>query len=358
MAQSISNLKVGDKVKFTRYGLEGSPIEEVIRLIAGHNHYRDDLNPNIVDHVTLIPWKIQDLRGFDAKEPNNSDSNRKTNGNNRYKDSNIRQWLNKSGKPWFVKTHTADEPPTDAGMSEPTGYDDIEGYLSFLTEEELNALVPTNIRVAKNTVTDGGGSEIVQDLFFLPSTTELGLANENSIAEGALLPLFSDDASRIAYLTPQCFDNTKSASKPATINDAWHYWLRTPFSSGSCAVRRVYASGALGGDSACGGNYGVRPLCNLKSDILVSDLPDEDGCYNIIFAVPHIITLNKAITINAGDKLERIKFNPKVNGEEMWLHTTDTEKLILRKENLDTDTVDLEIEGKDGKIDKIAYTIS
>ena len=90
MAQPISNLKVGDKVKFTRYGLEGSPIEEVIRLVAGHNHYKDDLNPGIVDHVTLIPWKIQDLRGFDAKEPNNSDNNRKTNGNNRYKDSNIR----------------------------------------------------------------------------------------------------------------------------------------------------------------------------------------------------------------------------------------------------------------------------
>ena len=87
MAQPISNLPVGAKVKFNRYSLEGSTMEEVIRLVAGHNHYRDDLNPDIVDHVTLIPWKIQDLRGFDAKEPNNSDSSRKTNGNNRYKDS-------------------------------------------------------------------------------------------------------------------------------------------------------------------------------------------------------------------------------------------------------------------------------
>ena len=358
MAQPISNLPVGAKVKFNRYSLEGSTMEEVIRLVAGHNHYRDDLNPDIVDHVTLIPWKIQDLRGFDAKEPNNSDSSRKTNGNNRYKDSNIRQWLNKADLNWFVKTHTADEPPTDSGMNQPTGYDDIEGYLSFLTEEELNALVPTNIRVAKNTVTDGGGSEIVQDLFFLPSTTELGLANENSIAEGTLLPLFSDDASRIAYLTPQCFDNTKSASKPATINDAWYYWLRSPNSSYSCNVRNVNTSGALDDSDAFDGYLGVRPLCNLKSDILVSDTTDTDGCYTIVWNKTYIVTLDKAITINVGDRLEKVKFNPKINGAEMALKTTDTEKLIYTAENLNTDTANLEIEGKDGKIDKIAYTIS
>ena len=36
---------------------------------------------------------------------------------------------------------------------------------------------------------------------FLASTTEVGLANENGIAEGSRLALFSNDASRVAYPT-------------------------------------------------------------------------------------------------------------------------------------------------------------
>lgn len=358
MAQPITNLSVGDKIKYGTYQVEGSTVDPVIRMIIGFNHYKDELNPDIPDHVTVIPWKIQDLRGFDAKEPNNSDGNRKTNGNNRYKDSNIRQWLNKSGKPWFEKTHTADEPPTDSGMSQPTGYDDIEGYLSFLTEEELNALVPTNIRVAKNTVTDSGGSEVVQDLFFLPSTTELGLANENSIVEGKLLPLFSDDASRKAYLTQQCFDNTKSGGKPSTINDAWYYWLRTPYASYSSFVCNVNPDGSRGSGGAYDGRFGVRPLCNLKSDILVSDVPDSDGAYTIIWATPHVITLDKPITINAGEQLIKLHLEAKQAGTQLQLKEIDGEKYIYTGDGLDTNAADIEVDGEDATLDKIAYTIS
>ena len=34
---------------------------------------------------------------------------------------------------------------------------------------------------------------------------------------------------------------------------------------------------------AYGGDGGVRPLCNLSSGILVSDSPDSDGAYTIIW---------------------------------------------------------------------------
>ena len=36
-------------------------------------------------------------------------------------------------------------------------------------------------------------------------------------------------------------------------------------------------------DSAYGGDDGVRPLCNLKSSILVSDSPNSDGNYTVIY---------------------------------------------------------------------------
>ena len=59
--------------------------------------------------------------------------------------------------------------------------------------------------------------------------------------------------------------------------DAW-CWNLTPWTceaSISCSVRCVSSSGALGWDRAYYGDGGVRPLCYLKSEILVS-VPGED----------------------------------------------------------------------------------
>ena len=59
--------------------------------------------------------------------------------------------------------------------------------------------------------------------------------------------------------------------------DAW-CWNLTPWTcdaSYSCVVRVVDSSGAMGWNGAYCGNSGVRPLCYLKSEILVS-VPGED----------------------------------------------------------------------------------
>ena len=59
--------------------------------------------------------------------------------------------------------------------------------------------------------------------------------------------------------------------------DAW-CWNLTPWTceaSISYYVRSVIFSGAVSWDSACNGYRGVRPLCYLKSEILVS-APGED----------------------------------------------------------------------------------
>lgn len=60
--------------------------------------------------------------------------------------------------------------------------------------------------------------------------------------------------------------------------DNW-WWTITPFSTEkngySRDARRVYSSGALNSNYAWNGDYGVRPLCNLKSSIAVSFDPEE-----------------------------------------------------------------------------------
>ena len=39
------------------------------------------------------------------------------------------------------------------------------------------------------------------------------------------------------------------------------------------------------------GIYGVRPALNLPSDIMVSDTPDTDGAYVLLWTTPPTITL-------------------------------------------------------------------
>ena len=51
--------------------------------------------------------------------------------------------------------------------------------------------------------------------------------------------------------------------------------LDTPNSSNANNVRNVNSSGAMNWNNAYGGYLGVRPLCYLKSEILVS-VPGED----------------------------------------------------------------------------------
>ncbi len=235
--------------------------------------------------ITLITDKIIALLCSDAKEPSNSDSNRRSYGNNRHIHSNILQWLNSNaaaGK-WYSAKHGTDTPPSSAnvwasGSTPVNPYDAWPGFLAMLDDNFVAALMNTTLTVAKNTVTDGGSYETFTAKMYLASTTEVGLANENGIAEGSKLALFSNDASRLAYCTQACINKSNYPSDPATTA-AWWWWLRTPYSGDSYDVRIVYTSGALGYSNAFGGNGGVRPLCNLKSEILVSDTTNARGSY-------------------------------------------------------------------------------
>uniref|UniRef100_UPI00267522D8 DUF6273 domain-containing protein n=1 Tax=Ruthenibacterium lactatiformans TaxID=1550024 RepID=UPI00267522D8 len=80
--------------------------------------------------------------------------------------------------------HSADAPPTNANVwNNYNEYDAWAGFLAMLDPKFVAELLTTTQTVARNTVTDGGSYETVTSKMFLPSTTEVGLANENNIAE-------------------------------------------------------------------------------------------------------------------------------------------------------------------------------
>ena len=277
MSQALSNLAVGSKVKFGSYSVNGETAQPIVWTIVAKNHTGYPGNS-----VTLHTSEIIDIRCFDAKEPNNSDSNRQNYGNNRYSVSNIDQWLNKDAAEgsWYSAAHSADHSPdTTAGTGNyNTQYANRPGFLNGFTDNEKAAILSTTIRVVKPKA-DGGSYEDVVRKVFLPSSTEVGLSDENSIAEGKAWGYYTSNTARIGYVTQQCISNTPSNTKPSSKTEAWVWWLRTPYYLYSFLVWTIDTDGTRTAYSPIDGCYGVRPALNVPTLLNVSDTTDGDGCY-------------------------------------------------------------------------------
>lgn len=276
MSQALSNLAVGSKVKFGSYSVNGETAQPIVWTIVAKNHtgYPDN-------SVTLHTSNIIDLRCFDAKEPNNSNSSRVAYGNNYYSVSNIDQWLNKDadGGSWYVAAHSADSAPdTAANTRVGTQYAARPGFLNAFTTNEKNAILSTTIRVVKPTA-DGGSYEDIVRKVFLPSITEMGYGLENNIAEGTAWGYYTTATTHAAYATAQCYSNTQSSSKASSQTTNWQWWLRTSYATQSHYARLITSSGGTSSGYAYSGQYGIRPALNLSNALNVSDSADSDGCY-------------------------------------------------------------------------------
>lgn len=269
MAKLLSALPVGSVVKSTNTKYNG----KVIRWIVGT---QDTAN----GRTGLVTEKMITLKCFDAKEPSNTNGDRRSYGNNRYSQSNIDQWLNSQAASWYSARHSYDAPPNNANVwSNYNEYDTEAGFLSNFEADFRKAILDAVIRVAKNTVTDGGGYEDITRKVFLLSNTEVGLSNENSVAEGALWSYFSSAARRQCYPTAEAVSNSEYTNSSLNASSYWYWWLRTPYAGYAYRARCVNADGSLSNGSAYFGHRGVRPALYLESGNLVSDSTDTDGAY-------------------------------------------------------------------------------
>ena len=273
MSQTLGSLPIGAKIKDNDTKYNGVPIVW-LKADSNHNGY-----PN--GCTTLITEKIIARRAVDAKEPNNADSNRKSYGNNKYSVSNIDQWLNSDAAAgeWYSAKHEADQTPDSTTVVSSNPYADKSGFLSEFSPLFKKLMLDTTLKVALNTVTDGGNYETITRKVFLASRAETFGAAENGVMEGERLAIFVA-GTKVAYYAETAVQDG------GTAGNAGYWWLRTPYSSFSCSVRLVISDGSLSSGYAFSGSWGVRPLCNLKSDILVSDSVDDEGCYVVDWSVP------------------------------------------------------------------------
>lgn len=232
----LSSLASGTKVKLGKWN--NTDLQWKVARDTSDHKIRLVLEPT---SVSLLGNKQ-----YDNKEPSNSDSNRRSYGNNRYIYSNIHQWLNatKAGG-WYTAQHSADAAPT---------YASSPGFLSGWSENHLNALDRPTLTVSRSD-TDGGGTETFASRVALMSTTELGL--ESGTGNGRL-DIFNSN------------DDRATGS---------YYWTRTPYPPYSSVVGQVDTAGSLSMNYDAIGAFGVRPLCSPKSTALVSLEMDGDNCY-------------------------------------------------------------------------------
>lgn len=188
--------------------------------------------------MTLLPRDCLAGIQFDAAEPTNTDTNRKNNGNNRYIHSAVKQWLNSNQAvfTWSAK-HSYDAAPTDS-LALYNG----PGFLHRLDPELVAVLGAVTKKVARNTVTDGGGQDTFTDKVFLLSSVEVGGDSEGVTTGEETYPFF---------LNAQESERIKTLDGAASI-----WWLRSPNVSTSSSVRYVHTSGAVY-------NYNARYTCGL-----------------------------------------------------------------------------------------------
>lgn len=237
LASSLNSLTSGSKVKLGTY--DGEPLKWIVARDSVTQDLRLVLDK---DSVTAIG----NMR-YDAPETNNSDSNRRSYGNNKYSVSNINQWLNSdsAANEWYTAQHEYDAAPD---------YQNKAGFLNEWSESDKSVLQETNWTTILSEV-DGGGVDTFSRKVVLMSTTELGLKEDTG---GSRLDIFNSDGDR------------------ATGS---YYWTRTPNPSTSHFAYQVSRTGGLV-DIGVNSAYGVRPICSPNPSIPISG-PDNEGYYTI-----------------------------------------------------------------------------
>ena len=265
MAQKLSNLPIGAKIKFGKHQVASETALPIIWVVADKNH-----SGYPTDSVTLITEKIIDLRPYDAAEPTTTYPN----GNVDYGLSNINQWLNSaaSAGKWYSPTHTNDTPPSSPNVSD-YAYTARAGFLYNFQEFERLALLPTTLTIQ----TGSNVNNKITTKVFLPSEWEI--LGTGSVADGSSRLTYFKTSPDEAVMTNQAFTNVSNKSnKPDAVTDPWYYLLR---STTATHVKNLQETG-VGTDHANNPYMGVRPIVNLSSTCKIKDTPDADGCYSLV----------------------------------------------------------------------------
>lgn len=194
-------------------------------------------NANLNYSVTLLSEKSICEKYFDASEPLNTITDRRTYGNSTWDLSNIRQWLNSDGaaNSWYSQSYAYDASPT---------YATEDGFLKGLDSDFKGVLADVKNETILSD-TDGGGVVESIDKVFLPSYTEI----KGGTGEGTKYQkyvLVTSNAETIKY----------------DLNGVAINWaLRTLLTTSARSIRYITTTGVYWQYSAANSLKAIVPAC-------------------------------------------------------------------------------------------------
>jgi hypothetical protein len=298
----LRDLPVGTKVKERKSSL--------VFLVADHNHMG-------YAGTALVTDCAIKLASFDASEPANPEESKKESGNNFYPFSNIHQWLNAGQDDWYVPAHDFDAPPAaenidhgrldfynvpfysnHAKFSGDFSYQHHPGFLTWFSPEFVESVCEVDVpcvpdRDHAHVVHGQPSSCYIKSKVFLLSAAELGFEEAQTMQEGFRFSLFNDGRMRVVAPTPAAIGRP---SDYVYDDCSIYYWLRTPApgTTNACYIydsdHRVIdfkgtplstrtPSGLTYVNSVCG----IRPALNLDPGVTVTNEPDVDGIYTLLY---------------------------------------------------------------------------
>lgn len=259
MAQSISNLALGSKIKFGKYSVNGETAQDITWIIVAKSHTGYPSNS-----VTLLSEYAIDKRMVDNPETTH------LRGWNYYAVSNIDQWLNSDSKAgeWYSAAHSNDAPPS-SGKSP---YQNRPGFLNAFSAVEKQCILSTSIKSLNTSDTVATISRKV----FLPSISEIAGNTISGQYEGSMWANMAGKERTVKYSSQAMADNADVTSELAI------WWTRSQYTTGT--VDQLCYIETDGGYNAHYVNqeYGIRPALNILSTSLVSDTLDNSGYYNLL----------------------------------------------------------------------------
>jgi len=170
-------------------------------------------------------------------------------GSNSWIHSAIRQNINSNaaaGSVWTPQTKF-DRPPSWVNTQ--------DGFLYGVDPEFLAVIGYVDKITALNTVTDGGGSIVTSERFFLPSRSEVYGGPENGILEGEPYAYYANNSNLNMAGTESDGNRIKYRNGVAQ-----YWWLRSPNAGNTNSARYVYPTGDIRNTSAYV-SHGVAPAC-------------------------------------------------------------------------------------------------
>lgn len=154
-------------------------------------------------------------------------------GNNRWKTSYARLYLNSTGYNWWTPQTVFDRNPGGG----------VSGYLSTFTGTNFLSIVGPVNKNTQKTVVDGYGMDTTQDTFFLLSRPEVygGTERNTDGADGVVYEYY--DSGRSDLYSPGT--GADSNRIKYTNNVALTQWLRTPNAETGNQVRTIGTTGSI-----------------------------------------------------------------------------------------------------------------